>query len=459
MDLIIIIIYFTVILAISILISQKESLEDFLINSRNTKMLFLIFTIASTILGGGATVGLVAMAYEKGIVAFILGLCFSLGILLTALLSKSIKKIGDRYQCYTVSDYLGIRYSKNCQIISGIIYFLVALFLMSAQFLALSTFIHVLLGWSLFLSLTIAAAIIIIYTSISGLKGVIYTDFIQFLILFSIFLFILFPSIWIKNNGLAALKTLPVSYFLIKQKDMIFIIGSLLFLVPSISMGMDLWQRIFAAKNIKTARNSIIIAGIVSIPFFAIIALIGMYTKIELPNIKPEMASVKIIKQILPPGLLGLCLAAFLSALMSTADSMLMIASAILFRNFLPFISKKENSLKKLLSRGRYITLLVGGIGLAVAMAIPNVIGLIVMAISNLSILLPAILGGFFWKKSNSKASFYSILVGFVITLALSFKIPKFAFIPAMIISLIIFVSFSFIFKHNREEKINILGT
>ncbi len=458
MDLAVIIIYFSVILLIGIYVSRNESLEDFFVNSRKTKPLLLIFTIISTILGGGATVGLVAMAYEKGIVAFVFGLCFSMGILFTALIAGKIKKVGDKYQCYTVADYLAIRYSNNCRIAGGVIYFFVGLFIMAAQFAALSTFIHVLLGWSILLSTIISALIIIVYTSISGLKGVFYTDFIQFIILSSIFIFVLLPLIIGKSDGFSALKSLPPFYFKMAPKDIVFIIGGVLFLMPSISMGMDLWQRIFSADSVKTARNSMITAALISIPFFIIIALIGMFTKILLPDIIPKMASVKICVYALPRGLLGLCLAAFLSALMSTADSMLMVASTVLLKDFSPLFKKKNSLKKNLLLKGRFITFVVGIIGLIIAIAIPDIIGLIVMAISNLSILLPSIIGGLFWKRSNAKAAFYSIASGFIVALALSFKIPRFAFVPAAILSIIIFISFSFIFKHSPGEKINLLA-
>ena len=458
MDLAIIIIYFLVILSIGIYVSRNESLEDFFVNSRKTKPLLLIFTIISTILGGGVTVGLVAMAYEKGIIAFVFGLCFSMGILFTALIAGQIKRIGDKYKCYTVADYLAIRYSNNCRLAGGVIYFFVALFLMAAQFIALSTFIHVLLGWSVLLSTIVSALIIIIYTSISGLKGVFYTDFIQFIISSSIFMFILLPLIIGKSDGFSGLKSLPSFYFKMAPKDILFIIGGILFLMPSISMGMDLWQRIFAAESVKTARKSMIAAALISIPFFIIITLIGMFAKILLPDIVPKMASVRILVYALPRGLLGLCLAAFLSALMSTADSMLMVASTVLLKDFPSFSKKKSLSEMNLLRKGRFITFIVGIIGLIIALAIPDIIGLIVMAISNLSILLPAIIGGFFWKRSNSKAAFYSVVSGFITILVLMFKIPRFAFVPATLCSIIIFVSFSFIFKNSPDEKVNILA-
>ena len=167
------------------------------------------------------------------------------------------------------------------------------------------------------------------------------------------------------------------------------------------------------------------------------------------------MASVKIALFALPAGLLGLCVAAFLSALMSTADSMLMVASTVILKDFYPLLQK--NAPARHIKQSRIITFFIGIVGLAIALLVPNIFNLIVMAISYLSILLCSIIGGFFWKRANSRAAFYSITSGFIFALILIFKIPRFAFIPAILLSIIIFISFSFIFKHSPEEKIELL--
>ncbi len=161
MDLLVLIIYFVLILGIGIHASRNESLEDFFVNSRRTRSPLLIFTIMATVFGGGATVGLVGRAYEQGIISFIFGLCFSAGIFFAALLAGHIKRFGDKHKCYTVSDFLAVRYSKRCKLAGGIIYLFVSLFLMAAQFIALSTFIHVLLGWPMFISTVVSAFVII----------------------------------------------------------------------------------------------------------------------------------------------------------------------------------------------------------------------------------------------------------------------------------------------------------
>lgn len=461
MDIVIVITYFIIVLAIGITVSYKESLEGYFVNNRKTKLHLLIFTIISTGVGGGAIIGLVSMAYEKGILAFIFGILFAIGLFLTAILSGTIKKIGDKYKCHTVSDFLAIRYSIKCKLAGGIVYLSTALFIMAAQFLALSTFIHGLLGWSSLISILVSVSIVVIYTSLSGLRGVFYTDFIQFFIIVIAFIFILTPIIINKAGGLTALRTLPPEYFKIDNESWKLIIGGFIFLVPAFTMGMDFWQRIFAADSIKTAKKSFLISAIIAIPIYLVITLIGMYAHILLSNKYPllssEMASVQIIKFALPVGLRGLCLAAFISVLMSTADSMLMVASTVLLKDFYLVFKKKDIYPELLLRNSRYLTFFIGLFSLCLAIIVPNIINLIIMAISYLSILLPSIIGGFFWNRSNTKASFYSIILGFIIAVIFIFINPRFAFIPATLTSFIIFISFSYIFKHSIEEKVNVL--
>ena len=86
-------------------------------------------------------------------------------------------------------------------------------------------------------------------------------------------------------------------------------------------------QRIIAARDEKTARRSFLLTGVpIEWPLFAIgSTLIGMIARMLLPEITdPEMATPMIILELLPSGIAGIVIAAYVAAVMSSADSMLM---------------------------------------------------------------------------------------------------------------------------------------
>ena len=146
------------------------------------------------------------------------------------------------------------------------------------------------------------------------------------------------------------------------------------------------------------------------------------------------------IKTFLPAGILGLAVAGIIATILSTLNTMIMVLSAVITKDFyMTFINKRATE-KKYLKVGRIITLCVGLIGIAIAYIYPNLVELAVAANEGLIILAPAIIGGFIWKKANEKGAFYSMLTGLVILWGSYPFLGKLSFIPAVIVSTIIFI-------------------
>ena len=86
-------------------------------------------------------------------------------------------------------------------------------------------------------------------------------------------------------------------------------------------------QRIIAARDEKTARRAFLLTGVpIEWPLFAIgSTLIGMIARMLLPDITDaELATPMVILELLPAGIAGIVIAAYVAAVMSTADSVLM---------------------------------------------------------------------------------------------------------------------------------------
>ena len=109
-------------------------------------------------------------------------------------------------------------------------------------------------------------------------------------------------------------------------------------IIPIWFIGMTLYQRIYAAKDTKTAQKGWFIAGIFEYPLMAFIGVIlGMFARVALENnllpgynftnMDAEMGLPVLLKTMLPVGFLGIVLSAYFSAIMSTADSCLMASS------------------------------------------------------------------------------------------------------------------------------------
>jgi len=179
--------------------------------------------------------------------------------------------------------------------------------------------------------------------------------------------------------------------------------------------------------------------------------LFGIYGKILLPDSSSNTIVADLLRNFVPVGLYGLILAGFFAAIMSSADTMILITSMTLVRDIYQKTMRKELNHKKILKLSRKVTVIVGTLGLIIALLVFNIVHLAIEAITFYVVLLPSIIFGFYWKKANSKAAFWSILLGLIVLIAFLFISPIQAFIPATIVSFITFILIVLVNKQSKE--------
>ena len=163
-------------------------------------------------------------------------------------------------------------------------------------------------------------------------------------------------------------------------------------------VGPDMYSRLFCAKDSETARRSVFWAALLIIPVAFGITLIGMGASALFPQISPEQAFPTVIKDVLPPFLGGIVLAALLCAVMSSADTCLLSASTILtvdiVGRFNPSLSQE-----RILSLSRWGIVGLGICSLVLALILKGVISALLFAytVYTCGLILPVIAG--FYKN------------------------------------------------------------
>jgi len=145
----------------------------------------------------------------------------------------------------------------------------------------------------------------------------------------------------------------------------------------------------------------------------------------------------------LPVGFLGLGIAGILAAAMSTVNSMILVGSITILKDIHKSFFNPNLSENQMLRLVRVYTFSYGLLGLIVAYLFPNMVQLQIVSAATLVVLAPATIGGFIWKKSTAKASFWSILIGIIVTYSLYPFMPTLSFIPGTLISTILFIIIS----------------
>jgi SSS family solute:Na+ symporter len=408
---------------------QNTTREDYFVGSRNISASHVGMSIVATDVGGGFSIGLGGLGFLMGLSGSWLLFTGLVGAWVVAVVMiPRIKSLGDNQGFLTYPDFLRFRYGKTVAMIAAIISAIGYLGFTSAQILAGAK----LAAGSLFadftfmdplkFSLYIMTGIILIYTVLGGIKAVIYTDTVQWIILLSGLLIFGLPFSFITAGGWSNLRmSLPSVHFSLTNVSIVQVFNWFITIIPVWFVAMTLYQRIYACRSKREAQKAFFIAGLLEYPVMAFIGVsLGLMARVVFPEAEPEMAMPMLLRDALPTGVTGIVLAAYFSAVMSTADSCLIAASGNLVNDIIEHSGKPFSSPKTAVRVSQMGTLLIGGLALILATAFQTVLELILHAYAFMvaGLLFPT-LGAYFWSKSHPTAALISMIGGGSLTLFL----------------------------------------
>jgi len=192
-------------------------------------------------------------------------------------------------------------------------------------------------------SMILGVTLVLTYSYFTGFEGIVYSDVIQFFVMCSSVLMLLIYSV-MHFGGLSYLQSsLPKSYFSPLGTQSLGEVLSWGLIAFGTLIDPNFYQRIFAAKNEKTAKNGIIISTCIWCVFDLSTTFGAMYAKAYMPQAQSSQAYLLYALEVLPSPLKGFFLAGMLATILSTLDSFLFLAGNTLSFDILGF---KKNRLK-----------------------------------------------------------------------------------------------------------------
>lgn len=477
-DICIFIIYMIVMLGIGFFFLRKnKGPEDYFVGGRKMSSWHIGLSVVATDVGGGFSIGLGGLGFIMGISGSWMLFTGLLGAWLSAVvLIPRIKgnKAFDSF--YTFPEIFNFFYNHKVAFLAGLISAIGYTGFTSSQILAgaklaSGTFV----GLDMHTALVIMGAIAVGYTVMGGIKAVIYTDTIQWILLMGGLIFIGLPMSYYAVGGWESIvKTLPPRFFSFTNLSWQSLVNWAVTIIPIWFVGMTLYQRIFASRDVKSAKKAWFIAGIFEWPIMAIMGVFlglmarvaadqGMFDYLGMVSASetdPESGLPMLLRTVLPVGIMGLMMSAYFSAILSTADSCLMAASGNVVSDLLAKIFKWSSADKLFLRTSQIVTLILGIIALILASLMTNVLELMLYSYAFMvSGLFIPIIGALFWKKSSNTGAFCAMLSGGIATVSFSLLFEELPFkldsnIYGIIISLIVFISLSYLFPDTEKSKI-----
>jgi solute:Na+ symporter, SSS family len=445
-DFLIFIVYMILVLGVGFYFLRRNvTTDDYYVGGRKMSSFHVGLSVVATDVGGGFSIGLGGLGFIMGLSGAWMLFTGLIGAWLSAVvLIPKVARLSQRFKLLTFPQIFEHLFSKNVAILAGVVSAIGYIGFTSSQLLAGAK-----LASATFESLDLQTALIImgviavLYTVMGGMKAVIYTDTIQWIILMAGLIGIGIPLGYHAIGGYEAIvATLPAEFLKFNNVSWQTVINWAVTIIPIWFVGMTLYQRIYATKDAKTAQKAWYFAGLLEWPIMAFMGvLLGLFARVGFENgmftelgffpgsdIDAEMGLPLFLKSILPVGLMGLMMSAYFSAIMSTADSCLMAASGNLLTDILQKFFKISNDHKTILRFSQILTLVIGIIALLLASAMGNVLELMLYSYAFMvSGLFVPVLAGLFWKRTTSQAAFISMLAGGGTTLFLTianFRLP-----------------------------------
>jgi len=397
--------------------------DDFLVAGRNIGWFFLLCTMGATVLGGGASIGAIGRTYEWGILMIVISSGWYIHFIFSGLFVAPHFR---RAELYTVAGFFGYRFGEKSRFMAFILSLFFSVGVLGAQIVAFGKIISTMIPQlSYFWAVMIGGGIVIIYSTAGGLLAVIHTDVYQFLILiagFTITLILCVPDLAESTHRVSSV--IPDDFFKLDGgKGWLFLVTTFIAFLLGETFAPGYATRYCVARSVKDTKRGIVGAGaFLALTFPVIIFFIGLYARLNFPGIDSEMALPKTILRLNNPYVGGLIIAALMSAVMSSADSILNSSTAIvvkdLYEHYLvKSVSRPLNSL--LLSR--ISSVVIGSLGILLALVLPNVIDLLLMTYNlwGPGIILPVIIGVFSKRKSPTlnRQIFITMLISTLATI------------------------------------------
>ena len=427
--------------------ADKGFLANYFAGSRSMGGVVLAMTLVATYTSASSFLGGPGLASSFGMSwSWVAGVQIGATFLTLGVLGKKFAMIARRTNSVTINDYLRARYDSPAVVIlcgtAMVIFFITQ---MIAQFIGGATLMQTVTGLPYWAGLLLFGAVVIVYTSVGGFKAVVTTDTIQGIVMTIgtfLLLFFVIRSAGGMDNIISSLDAGNPGWDLMGKGEYGAEIAALRpgalisfwVLVGIAVLGLPQTAvRCMGFKDTESMHKAMIYGTVV-----IGILMIGMHLAgtLAYPLLPAEgLASTDqvipfVVMNYMPAWAAGFFLAAPLAAVMSTIDSLLILASATIIKDiYVHYIKKvpfdqKEASDPKYRSAydnvPKYSFALTAGIGIVACLLSLNppdvIVWINLFAFGGLeATFFWPIIGGLYWKKGNSKACLASVITGLAV--------------------------------------------
>ena len=427
----IILAYLLVLAAFNFIRARKiKSQEDFMVAGRSLKWQVMVFTLICTWIGSGTFIAGAEFASKAGFSALWLAAGAWVGIIIIYFLAAKIHTFGQ----YTIGDILEVRYGPVARIFGAIALIMSFTAIVSYQFVAGGFILNVVTDGKISdsVGIYIAAAFVILFTTLGGMVAIAYTDLPNGIIIVLACLLAV-PFVYFAAGGLPqATKALEPGYFAVVNsqfgahptlKAIGYFLSTLLLLMGVQSM----YQKFYSAKSSRDAKKAVVwwTIGTIVVETIAVAIAVFSYSKfknqIDLTIPKEGGKVILMAARSLVPAPVGvLLLGAACAVVISTGMNYLLSPSTTIMRDIYQRFIKKDANQKTMVALQKAFVVIIGLLAFYLGLKLTSVLQMSLFAYTIYGVAItPALIAALTWKRATKAGGLVSIISGTVVCIFL----------------------------------------
>jgi len=455
LKLIILSLYFLILLGIGFFASKRVStISDYYVGGKKLGYWIAALSARSTGESGWLLIGVTGMGAMMGVSALWIVVGEVIGVWLSwQYMAKKFKRMTDEYGSITIPDFLVSHFKSTTHTIRIVAATALSLFVViyvSAQIDITGKTFESFLGLDYYTGIAIGFGIVVMYIFSGGFLAVAWSDFFQGSLMFVGLLLLPVVAYFSLSGDVSIIEGLrSIDPWLLDiwgpggltLMNFVAVLGLL-----SIGIGFmgspQVYVRFIAIKNeaeIEKGKWVALFYTLLTDTSAVAIGILGRYMLTEAGE-NPEMilgnaaenVLALVLGQVMPTLIIGIYIAAVLSAVMSTVDSLLVVASSAVTRDFYQQILHPEIDEKKLMGLSKKVTLILAILALGVALAVSvlsptrTVFWFVIFGWSGIAATFcPVIILSIFWKNYTEKGAIATMVTGFLCIPFFKFVVPN----------------------------------
>ena len=449
-----IIVYPIVLLAIGIVASRRtRDVRDYFAAGKRLGFLSVAFSARATGESGWLLLGLTGMGAAAGVQAFWVVVGEVLGVAGGWLfMARRFKRLTDRYDSITVPDYLESRFRDSGHLLrlvsAGALVIFVTIYV-SAQIDATGKAFDQFLGWNYYLGGLVGFGVVMAYIVTGGFLAVVWSDVFQGalmllgLVALPITAFVLAGGTGAVFDGLRAQDPGLLSPWGPEGLSGLTILKILSFAMIGLGFlgSPQVFVRFLALRSENEIGRGALVAIVWTILADSGAVLVGMVGRHLLMSPGQDLEAVlgqagqnvmpALVNHTMPAIIIGLYIAVVLSAIMSTVDSLLVVASSAFVRDYHQKVRHPDlpdSALVGLSHRATFVmAILALGVAFTVAVISPDhtIFWFIIFGWSGIAATFcPTIILSLFWSRMTARGALAAMVVGFLCVPLFKFGAP-----------------------------------